>query len=205
MPDARRFVASIQIFAGKVLRRLKMYLHRSLFASYGRNFRFDPDGNYTYETISVGDDVSLGVRPTLMAAKSTIAIGNKVMFGPEVMIIGGRHNTEVVGQFMVDVDVKRPDDDLGVVIEDDVWIGSRAIVLRGVRIGRGAIVGAGSIVTKDVPPYAIAVGSPAKAVKFRCDVATIVEHEKLLYPPEKRLSHEELLQHRVSRESSKER
>jgi acetyltransferase-like isoleucine patch superfamily enzyme len=121
------------------------------------------------------------------------------------MIIGGRHNTAVVGQFMTEVSVKRPDDDLGVLIEVDVWIGSPAIVLRGVRIGRGSIVGAGSIVTNDVPPYAIAVGSPAKAVKFRWDVDTIVEHEKLLYPPEKRLSRKELLQHRVSRESSKER
>ncbi|MGA2798638.1 MAG: acyltransferase [Thermoguttaceae bacterium] len=189
----------------KIWRRLLMHLLRPLFAAHGRNFRFDPAGSYTYESISVGDDVFLGTRPTLIAAKSTITIGNKVMFGPEVMIIGGRHNTEVVGQFMADVTVKRPDDDLGVVIEDDVWIGSRAIVLRGVRIGRGSIVGAGSIVTKDVPPYAIAVGCPAKAVKFRWDVDTIVEHEKLLYPPEKRLSRKELLQHRVSGESSKER
>ncbi|MCC6126714.1 MAG: acyltransferase [Pirellulales bacterium] len=198
MAGALRLFGSAHVFAGKVFRRLRMYLHRPLFAAHGRNFLFDPDGFYSYENISVGDDVSLGWRPTLLAAKSTITIGSKVMFGPEVMIVGGRHNTEVVGQFMTDVHVKRPEDDLGVVIEDDIWIGSRAIVLRGVRIGRGAIVGAGSIVTKSVPPYAVVVGNPAKVLKFRWDVETILEHERRLYPPENRLSRETLMRSRAT-------
>lgn len=54
-----------------------------------------------------------------------------------------------------------------VVIEDDVWVGLNAIVLPGVTIGRGAIVGAGSVVTKNVPPYSIVAGSPAKIIKKR--------------------------------------
>lgn len=197
MTDVPRLFASAHVFARRVRRRLLMYLHRPLFAAHGRNFHFDPDGTYSYENISVGDDVSLGLRPILMASESTITIGNKVMFGPEVMIIGGRHNTAVVGRFMTDVHVKRPEDDLGVAIEDDVWIGSRAIVLQGVRIGRGSIVGAGSIVTKSVPPYAIVAGNPAKVRKFRWDVETILEHESRLYVPEKRLSREELLRCRA--------
>jgi acetyltransferase-like isoleucine patch superfamily enzyme len=203
MADPLRYVALTHLFLDKVVRRLKMLLQRSLFAAHGRNFRFDPDGCYTYETISVGDDVSLGVRPTLMAAKSKITIGNHVMFGPEVMLIGGRHNTAVVGRFMTDVHDKQPEDDLGVVIEDDVWIASRTIVLRGVRIGRGSIVGAGSIVTKSVPPYAIAIGNPAKVIRFRWEVETIIEHEKALYPPDKRLTREELLNDRRSIEAAK--
>ncbi len=173
-----------------------MFLYRPLFGGYGENFRFDPVGVYSFGNIFVGDDVFLGVRPTLMAAKSRITIGNHVMFGPEVAIIGGRHNTSEIGKFMASIHVKRDDDDLGVTIEDDVWIGTRAIVLRGVRIGRGAIVGAGSVVTKHVPPYALAFGNPAKVAKFRWDVDTIIEHEKLVYPPGKRFSREELLKHR---------
>lgn len=54
-----------------------------------------------------------------------------------------------------------------VVIEDHVWIGARAIILPGVTIGEGAVIGAGSVVTKNVPPYTIAVGSPARVVKDR--------------------------------------
>jgi acetyltransferase-like isoleucine patch superfamily enzyme len=179
-----------------VLRRLwkltMMRVYRPLFGVHGRKFRFDPGGEYTYRTIHVGDDVYLGERPIFMASDSHIRIGNKVVIGPEVIIAAGNHNTSIVGKFMVDVTEKRPEDDLEVVIEDDVWIGSRAILLNGVTVGRGAIVAAGAVVTKSVPSYSIAAGVPAKVVKFRWTVETILQHEEMLYPPEERFSREEL-------------
>ena len=52
-----------------------------------------------------------------------------------------------------------------VIIEDDVWIGTRVTILKGVTVGKGAIIGACSVVTKDVPPHSIVVGNPAKVVK----------------------------------------
>jgi galactoside O-acetyltransferase len=55
----------------------------------------------------------------------------------------------------------------GIVVEDDVWLGSGAIVLDGVHIGRGSVIGAGAVVTEDLPPYSIAVGSPARVVRDR--------------------------------------
>lgn len=60
-----------------------------------------------------------------------------------------------------------------VIIENDVWIGSRVMVMGGVRIENGAVVAAGSIVTKDIPPYAVVAGVPAKIIKFRFDEKTI--------------------------------
>ena len=57
-------------------------------------------------------------------------------------------------------------------IEDDVWIGARAIILAGITIGKGAIIGAGAVVTKDVSPYAICVGNPARVIKYRNDEKT---------------------------------
>jgi serine acetyltransferase len=54
-----------------------------------------------------------------------------------------------------------------IIIENDVWIGAKATIMSGVRIGNGAIVAAGSVVSKDVPPYAIVAGNPAKVVKYR--------------------------------------
>jgi len=170
-----------------------MYLYRPLFGSYGRGFHFDPNGLYTFENIHVGEDVDLGDRPVLIAAKSEIRIGNKVMFGPEVVLIGGNHNSLVVGSAMLDVTEKTPNDDLGVTIEDDVWVGARAIILRGVTLGRGSIVGAGSLVTRSTPPYSIVVGNPAQLLRFRWDVDTILEHERRLYPVEQRLSREALV------------
>lgn len=174
-----------------------MLILRPLFSNYGSGFSFDPDGLYSYETISVGTDVNLGWRPILMAAKSQIKIGSKVMFGPEVIVIGGGHNTSEIGRFMYDVKVKRPGDDLGVVIEDDVWIGARAVILRGVTIGRGAIIGAGSVVTQSIPPYAVATGIPARVIKFRWNLETIIRHEEMLYTAEQRFGRDQLENHRI--------
>jgi acetyltransferase-like isoleucine patch superfamily enzyme len=183
--------------AFKLIRRfLFEWMLRSLFSQHGRNFRFDPDGIYSFSTISVGEDVSLGISPIILASRSHVRIGNHVMFGPEVIIVGGNHRVDLVGRYMKSVTdaEKRPEDDLGVVIEDDVWIGARAIILHGVIIGRGAIVAAGAVVTKSVPPYAIVGGNPARVLRFRWDVDTILAHEEELYPPEKRLTRGELQQ-----------
>jgi acetyltransferase-like isoleucine patch superfamily enzyme len=168
-----------------------MYCLLPLFRKHGRNVWFDPDGTYSFGTISLGEDVFLGVAPTLTAA-GFIRIGNKVMFGPHVTVLGGNHNTGAIGRFMYDVMEKRPFDDPGVVIEDDVWVGASATILPGVRVGRGAIVAAGSVVTKNVPPYAVVAGCPARIVKFRWNVAGIVQHEQILYSPESCISEDEL-------------
>lgn len=182
-------------FLYKMVRRdVLTKLYRPFFGAHGKNFSFDPDGAYSYGNIYVGDDVSLGAKPILLATRSLIHIGNKVMFGPEVTIIGGNRNTSYVGRFMADVtdNDKIPGDDQGVVIDDDVWVGTRAVLLNGVTIGRGAIVAAGAVVTRSVPPYSVIAGVPAKVVKFRWDIDTILQHEENLYPPEKRFSRDYL-------------
>ncbi len=152
------------------------------FAEVGRNFEFDPDGTYSYETIFAGNNVTLGHRPTLLATRATIRIGNDVMLGPEVTIRGGNHRHDIVGIPMrrVTDEMKRPEDDLGVVIEDDVWIGARAIILHGVTIGRGSVIGAGAVVTRSIPPYSIAAGVPAKVVGVRFDEKSARRHEELI-------------------------
>lgn len=183
-----RPVAALMDFARRASRRARMYLLRPLFGSRGQDFRFDPDGLYSFANIHVGDAVNLGYQPILLAALSEIRIGSHVMFGPQVMVVGGGHNTRKVGAFLSEVHEKDPGDDLGVIIEDDVWVGGRAIILRGVTLGRGSIIGAGSVVTRSTPPYAIAAGNPARVVRFRWDVDTILQHEGALYPPERRLS-----------------
>lgn len=178
----------------RVVRRIKMAILRPLFRSHGNGFWFDPDGFYTFHTISVGNDVFLGEGTHIQAAETTVDIGNKVMFGPNVSIVAGNHNTSLVGRFMKDVKTKRPQDDLPVRIEDDVWIGYRAIIGNGVTVGRGSIVAMGAVVTKDVPPYCIAAGVPARVLKTRFDLETILQHENELYPPEERLGRERLVE-----------
>lgn len=175
-------VSYLYYFWIRMLRRMKMYLLRPLFRSFGKNFVFDPNGTFSFRTISVGNDVYIGPGACLIASASEIIIGNKVLFGPNVTIVGGDHNIEQIGRFMYDVKEKLPENDQPVTIEDDVWLGAGVIILKGTTIGRGSVVAAGALVTKNVPRYAIVAGVPARVVKMRFTVDGILAHEKALYP-----------------------
>jgi acetyltransferase-like isoleucine patch superfamily enzyme len=98
--------------------------------------------------------------------RSGLSIGNNVSVSPEAMILGGSH----------DVNAPQFNDVVGfVTIEDHVWIGARAIILPGVTVGRGAVVAAGAVVTKNVAPLTIVAGVPAKPVGIRNPDATVYE------------------------------
>lgn len=86
-----------------------------------------------------------------------------------------------------------------IIVEEDVWIGMNVTLLAGTHIGRGAIIGAGSVVRSPVPPYAIVIGNPARILDFRFTIDDILEHEKALYPEEQRFTREQLEKHRKKR------
>jgi acetyltransferase-like isoleucine patch superfamily enzyme len=187
-----KILARLFLFFRQTIRRTKVLLLRSAFKQHGRNFRFDPDGTYSFGTIEVGNDVFIGPGAVFQASLSGIQIGNKVMFGPNVTIMGGDHNITEAGRFMIDVKNKRPENDQVVIIEDDVWVGTGAIILKGVRIGRGSVVAAGAVVTKNVLPYVIVAGVPAKILGLRFPLNAILKHEAELYLEPQRLSREYL-------------
>ena len=132
----------------------------------------------------------------MLATQSYIRIGDNVMFGPEVTIRGGNHRFDVVGIPICAVtdQMKRPEDDLGVVVEEDVWVGGGATILHGVRIGRGSIIGAGAVVVRSIPPYSVAVGNPARVMRRRWNLEGILAHEAALYPEQRRLSESALVE-----------
>jgi len=189
-----KWLAAGYVLWRRVWRRLRMLLLRHAFRRHGKHFVFDPDDFFTFENIEVGDYVSIGKGSALVAARSRIIFGNRCACGANVIIIGGNHNTSVVGQPQLLVSTeKRPEDDQDVVVEDDVWVGSGAIILKGVRLGRGSIVAAGAVVTKEVLPYTIVGGIPAKIISMRFgEIETLLKHEDALYSPEGRLSKEHL-------------
>ena len=90
-----------------------------------------------------------------------------------------------------------------IIVEEDVWIGVNVILLQGAHIGRGAIVAAGAVVNKEVPPYSIVGGVPAKVIGFKYSLDEVLQHEKLVYAEEERLPYELLQKLFNSYKSSK--
>ena len=170
----------ITLFRG-IKNRIFRYFLKFSFKSIGKNVKFNNEDRFTYKNISLGNDVYIAPGAFFLSSDSEIFIGNKVLFGPNVTIITGDHPIDLRGKYIYDIHEKQPGEDLPVVIEDDVWIGTGAVILKGVTIKRGAIVAAGAIVTKDVPPYAIVGGIPAKVLKYRGDDSERIKHEVLLY------------------------
>jgi acetyltransferase-like isoleucine patch superfamily enzyme len=101
-----------------------------------------------------------------------VVIGNYCSIGPEcVFMTGGEHRYDGLSTYPFRTKLGLCENESitrgPVVLEDDVWLGLRVTVMSGVTIGRGAVVAAGAVVTKDVPPYAIVGGVPAKVIKYR--------------------------------------
>lgn len=114
-------------------------------------------------TLGIGNHVVIGA-DSIIVGMAGVQIGDNVMTGPQCYLGGSRHGTAVNGTPMIDQDTytRGP-----VVLEDDVWLGNRVSVMDGVRIGSGAVVGAGAVVTKDVQPMSIVTGVPARKVGER--------------------------------------
>ena len=93
-----------------------------------------------------------------------VIIGTDVMMGPNVLIYTQNHSTARID---IPMRMQGMTDIRQVTIEDDVWIGARVCILPGVTIGKGSVIGACAVVSKDVPPYSVAVGNPARIVKTR--------------------------------------
>jgi maltose O-acetyltransferase len=112
-------------------------------AAWGAELRIG-DGTY----INYGTNIS---------ARAGVSIGNNVAIGQYSIIMDDDYHSPA--------DHRKEGRRAPIVIEDDAWLGARVIVLRGARIGRGAVIGANSVVTGEIPPYCVAVGSPARVVK----------------------------------------
>lgn len=112
---------------------------------------------YDPRNISVGEDTIVG-EGAVLDGRAKLTIGNHVDIASEVMVYNSEHDIESDSFKAKDAAVK---------IEDYVFVGPRAIILPGVTIGRGAVVAAGAVVTRDVPPYAIVGGVPAKIIGER--------------------------------------
>jgi len=110
----------------------------------------------------IGNNVGIA-QNCFIQVRGQVNIGNNIIFGPGVSIYSENHKFSDLDKYINEQGETRQ----GVKIEDGVWIGSSATILDGVTLGNNSIVAAGSIVNKDVPPYTIVGGIPAKIIKYR--------------------------------------
>lgn len=145
------------------------------------------------KNIVIADCVSIGAYSTLTAINARIIIKKKTVIAPYIYISTGDHRM-IPGRFCISItnEEKGVGYDSDVIINEDVWIASRVTILKGVTVGRGAILAAGAVVNKDVLPYSVVGGVPAKFIKFKWRLEQILEHEEKLYSIEERFSETEL-------------
>jgi acetyltransferase-like isoleucine patch superfamily enzyme len=118
---------------------------------------------YFLGKVSIGEGSSISNNCFLNGSKAGIFIGKKVMIAPNCVLVAfdhGFHNLETPM-------INQPYEDAPIFISDDVWIAANCTITKGVRLGRGCIVGANSVVTRDIEPYAIVGGVPAKSIGTR--------------------------------------
>lgn len=140
-----------------------------LFLNYGENVHIGKCCTFYYDHISLGNNVYIGDYNYFLSSIANIIIKDHVVFGPNVSIITGNHrfddSTKLIDEY--NQTDKRPQDDMDVIFEGDNWIGMNVTILKGVHVKKGAIIGAGSVVTKDCDEYSIYVGNPARKIANR--------------------------------------
>lgn len=151
LPESRHFSLG---------KRIRVFFARLIMEKVGENINVEK-GAVFGSKVSLGSHSGIGVDCQLYGP---VKIGEYVNMGPEVIVYTQNHRfdkTDIPMQFQGYSGINP------VVIEDDVWLGRRVIILPGVRIGKGSVIGAGSVLAKSVPEYSVVVGNPARVIKHR--------------------------------------
>lgn len=114
--------------------------------------------------LEIGDNTYIGECNNIRVAGGFIRIGNNCLISQQNTFVTSNH---LINKCQLIKDQEWSKDDNFIILEDDVWVGANSVILPGVTIHKGAVIAAGSVVTKEVPPYAIVAGIPAKIIKFR--------------------------------------
>jgi len=135
----------------------RVYIRNRNSIEFGKNITLAYNCFISPLSLKVGNNCWLGVNNFICGK---VIIGNDVILGPNVSIPGATHEINSDIPFSKSASLIK-----GTIIEDSVWIGSNCTIIDGITIGKGSVIAANSVVTKDVPPFSIAGGVPAKIIK----------------------------------------
>jgi maltose O-acetyltransferase len=161
---ARFLPKSTTPIIGKLSLSFRRFLCSRIFESCGTKLCVENNAYFgNGKNFQLGHDVGFGTN--FKTLNRVLKIGNYLMMAEDVLFLGGNHKFDRID---IPMGHQGGNDKTPLTIDDDVWIGARSIVLPGCKhVGKGVIIGAGSVVTKDIPDYAIVGGNPAKIIKFR--------------------------------------
>ena len=154
------FPSSFLPVVGKPCMKLRTAMVRGYADYVGKNVNIQRKASITSK-LRIGEKSGIGANSRIAGP---VTIGKFVNMGPECIIFTTNHGHDRTDIPMQKQGYTEPKE---VVIGDDVWIGTRVTILPGVHIGCGSIIGAGAVVTHDIPPYSIAGGVPAKVIRHR--------------------------------------
>lgn len=169
------FLLKVPILRTILRKRNKLQFDKKWRKLNSHNDTVVGDRVFPIDVVEVGKHTygMLNIQSVYSTPNEKLVIGNFVSIAPGALfLMGVNHQTQTYSTFpLYSRFVKRcPIDAVSkghIIIDDEVWIGTNAIIFSGIRIGKGAIIAAGALVTKDVPPYAIVGGNPAKIIKYR--------------------------------------
>ncbi len=141
-------------------KKVRAFCGKLMLQHCGTNVNIEKGAHFSTE-VSLGDNSGIGINCEIAPH---VTIGNDVMMGPECMIYTSNHGME---RMDIPMWKQKSTPVEPVVIGNDVWLGARVIILPGVHIGDGSVIGAGSVVTKNVEPYSVVAGNPAKLIRKR--------------------------------------
>lgn len=178
-------IGSLTRFVRLMLKRKKY--RKSNFARLGNDTIVNQQSRLVPRNMFLEDNVIIQSEVNFISYKGKLIIGKYSVISSGCIIVPSKHIPIVGVPFYYATKYHIGDEDDEINIKEDCWIGAGCILLPGITIGRGSIVGAGSVVTKDIPPYSIAVGSPARVISVKFSVEDIIAHERALYQESERL------------------
>lgn len=144
-----------------------------------------PEKVFLYENTNIYEHAKLIISPR--GEKGRFIMKKNSGSAEGLTVITGNHHREVGVLFKELMYTRAADEDKDIIVEEDVWIGANVALLAGVKVGRGATIGAGAVCTKSIPPYAIVMGNPAQVVGFNYTPEEVIVHEAKLYSEAERI------------------